>query len=234
MVDGLLTQLSRTLDQSLAVALLGALLWGVLSILLSPCHLSSVPLLIGFLSTQEKQTAGRALRLSVVFSLGIMASIAVIGAITAVAGRLLGDLGKTANTAVALIFFAFGFYLMDLLPMNWGLPLAAGRLKGSAAALVLGLLFGVALGPCTFAFMAPVFGVAFVRAKSDYPGAMGLLGAFAVGHCGVIVLAGTLTQAVQRYLHWTQDNPALKWTRRACGLLVVLAGSYLLSRGYSW
>jgi cytochrome c-type biogenesis protein len=233
MLDGLLTQLSRTLEQSLAVALFGAFLWGLLSILLSPCHLSSVPLLIGFLSSHENKTSGRALRLSVVFSIGIMASIGVIGAITAVAGRLLGGLGKTANTAVARIFFAFGFYLMDLFPMNWALPLAAGRLRGSAAALVLGLLFGVALGPCTFAFMAPVLGVAFVRAKSDYLGAMGLLGAFALGHCGVIVLAGTLTQAVQRYLHWTQGTPALKWIRRACGLLVVLAGTYLLSRGYS-
>jgi cytochrome c-type biogenesis protein len=232
MLEGLLTQLSGMLEHSLALALLGALLWGILSILLSPCHLSSVPLLIGFLSTQENKTAGRALRLSVVFSLGIAVSIAVIGLITAMAGRLLGDLGNTANTIVALIYFVFGFYLMDLLPMNWGLPLTAGRLRGSAAALVLGLVFGVALGPCTFAFMAPVFGVAFVRAKSDYAGALALFGAFAVGHCGVIVLAGTLTQEIQKYLHWTRDNPALKWTRRACGFLVVLAGIYLLSHGY--
>ncbi len=213
--------------------MLGAFLWGVISILLSPCHLSSVPLLVGFLSSQEDKAAKRTLRLSVVFSLGIVVSIAIVGAATAMAGRMLGDMGKTANAAVALIFFIFGFYLMDLLPMTWRLPLGPGRLQGSTAALVLGLLFGVALGPCTFAFMAPIFGVAFVRAKSDYAGAMGLLGAFAVGHCGVIILAGTLTQAVERYLHWTQENPALKWTRRACGLLIVLAGGYLLGRGYS-
>ncbi len=233
MLEGLLTALSRTLEQSLALALFGAFLWGVFSILLSPCHLSSVPLLVGFLSSQEDKTAKRTLRLSVVFSLGIVVSIAVVGAATAMAGRLLGDMGKGANAAVALIFFVFGFYLMDLLPMTWRLPLGQGRLQGSTATLVLGLLFGVALGPCTFAFMAPVFGVAFVRAKSDYAGAMGLLGSFAVGHCGVIVLAGTLTQAVERYLNWTQGNPALKWIRRACGVLIVLAGVYLLGRDYS-
>ncbi len=233
MLEGLLTGLTRTLEQSLALAMLGAFLWGVISILLSPCHLSSVPLLIGFLSSQEDKTTKKALRLSILFSLGIVASIAAVGAGTAMAGRLMGDMGRTTNAAVALIFFIFGFYLMDLLPLNWTLPLGTGPLQGPTAALALGLLFGLALGPCTFAFMAPLFGIAFVRAKSDYAGAMGLLGAFALGHCGVIILAGTLTQAVESYLNWTQGNPALKWIRRACGLLIVLAGVYLLGRGYS-
>ena len=54
MLEELLTRLSAALTQSLLVALLGAFLWGVISILLSPCHLASIPLLIGFLASEAK------------------------------------------------------------------------------------------------------------------------------------------------------------------------------------
>jgi len=229
-MEGLLTWLSEALAQSIFVAMLGAFLWGVSSILLSPCHLASIPLLVGFLTSRGGAARARAVQLSLIFSLGILASIAAMGAATASAGRLLGDLGSTGNTAVALIFFLFGFYLMDLLPLNWNVPGIPTRLQGSLGAFVFGSLFGVGLGPCTFAFMAPVLGIVFNRAENNLAGAVCLLGAFALGHCGVIVLAGTLTQQVERYLKWTQTHRALKWVRRTCGLLVILAGVELLRR----
>jgi cytochrome c-type biogenesis protein len=230
MLEELLTHLSAALTQSLLVALLGAFLWGVISILLSPCHLASIPLLIGFLSSQGKSGSKRVFQLSLLFSIGILVSIVLIGIITASAGRLLGDLGRIGNGAVALVFLLFGFYLMDLLPLQWSLPGMPVRLRGVPGALVLGSLFGIGLGPCTFAFMAPVLGVVFAKAGSNPGGGLGLLGAFALGHCGVIVAAGTLTQSVERYLGWTENHQALKWLRRLCGLLVFAAGVYLLRR----
>jgi len=230
MLQELLTQLNAALTQSLLVALVGAFLWGVISILLSPCHLASIPLLIGFLTSQGKSGSRRAFQLSLLFSLGILASIVLIGAITALAGRLLGDLGRIGNAAVALVFLVFGFYLMDLLPLRWSVPGMPTRFHGAPGALVFGSLFGIGLGPCTFAFMAPVLGVVFARAGSDPGGGLGLLSAFALGHCGVIIAAGTLTQSVEKYLGWTGNHQALKWLRRLCGLLVFTAGIYLLRR----
>jgi cytochrome c-type biogenesis protein len=230
MLEELLTYLSGALTQSLLVALLGAFLWGIISILLSPCHLASIPLLIGFLAAHGKSGSRRVFQLSLLFSLGILASIVLIGAITALAGRLLGDLGRIGNAAVAMVFLLFGFYLMDLLPLQWSLPGMPARFGGALGALVFGSLFGVGLGPCTFAFMAPVLGVVFAKAGSNPGVGLGLLGAFALGHCGVIVAAGTLTQSVERYLGWTGNHQALKWLRRLCGLLVFAAGVYLLRR----
>jgi cytochrome c-type biogenesis protein len=230
MLEELLTYLSDALTQSLLVALLGAFLWGIISILLSPCHLASIPLLIGFLAAQGKSGSRRVFRLSLLFSLGILVSIVLIGAITALAGRLLGDLGRIGNAAVAMVFLLFGFYLMDLLPLQWSLPGMPERFRGALGALVFGSLFGVGLGPCTFAFMAPVLGVVFAKAGSNPGVGLGLLGAFALGHCGVIVAAGTLTQTVERYLGWTGNHQALTWLRRLCGLLVFAAGVYLLRR----
>jgi cytochrome c-type biogenesis protein len=230
MLEEMLTHLTAALTQSLLVALLGAFLWGVISILLSPCHLASIPLLIGFLASQGKSGGRRVFQLSLLFSLGILASIVLIGAITALAGRLLGDLGRIGNAAVALVFLLFGFFLMDLLPLQWSFPGMPARFRGALGALIFGSLFGVGLGPCTFAFMAPVLGVVFAQAGSHPGSGLGLLGAFALGHCGVIVAAGTLTQSVERYLGWTENHRALKWLRRLCGLLVFVAGVYLLRR----
>ncbi len=233
MLEELLTQLSTALTRSFSVALMGAFLWGITSVVLSPCHLASVPLLIGFLSAHANSGRKLAVQLSLLFSVGILISIAVIGIATASAGRLLGNLGKTGTAAVALIFLVFGFYLMDMLRLPWSFPGMTQRFRGALGALVLGSLFGVALGPCTFAFMAPVLGVVFNRASTSPGSGLGFLGAFALGHCGVIVLAGTLTQSVEQYLGWSGDHQIMKWLRRFCGLLVSFAGIYLLRQNLS-
>jgi cytochrome c-type biogenesis protein len=226
----LLTILSDGLGRSWGWALLAAFGWGVVSIVFSPCHLASVPLVVGFLTTQEGSSTARAFRLSLVFSLGVLVSIALIGLATALLGRLLGDLGAVGNVAVAVVFFVFGLYLMDLLPLNWSSFPSTTRRRGMPAALGLGLVFGVGLGPCSFAFLAPLLMIVFGEAHVDYALAVGLLGAFALGHCGVIVLAGTAAQKVQTVVSWGERSGVTRWVRRTCGALVVLAGVYLLVR----
>ena len=229
MLEQILTSLSDGLGRSLGWALLAAFAWGVVSIVFSPCHLASVPLVVGFISTQEDATTKRAFRLSLLFALGVLASIALIGVVTWSLGRLLGDLGAVGNVAAAVVFFVFGFYLMGLLPLNWNIfPKTTGR-RGAPAAVGLGLAFGVGLGPCSFAFLAPLLMIVFGSASTDYLLAIGLLAAFAAGHCGVIVLAGTAAQKVQTWASWGDRSGVTLWVRRISGALVVLAGVYLIT-----
>ncbi len=203
---------------------------GVLSILLSPCHLSSIPLVVGFISAQGRITAGRTFLISLVFAVGILVTIALIGAVTASMGRLMGDVGTLGNYFVASIFFIVGLYLLDVITLDWNTAgLRRTSVTGLPAALILGLLFGIALGPCTFAYMAPVLGVVFETAQTEYLFAMLVLFAFGIGHCAVIVAAGTLTNRVQTYLNWSGQSTALTWIKRVCGVLVILGGVYLLS-----
>jgi cytochrome c-type biogenesis protein len=229
LLQQILTSLSNGLSQSFGWALLAAFGWGVASIIFSPCHLASVPLVVGFISSQERASAGHAFRLSLIFSLGALASIALIGVITATLGRMYGDLGAVGNVAVAMVFFVFGLYLMDLLPLSWTsfFP-STTRLRGMPAALGLGLVFGVGLGPCSFAFLAPLLMIAFGEAGTDYTLAIALIGAFALGHCGVIVLAGTAAQKAQTAISWGARSGAVRWVRRGCGALVAAAGVYLI------
>ena len=55
-----------------------------------------------------------------------------------------------------------------------------------------------------------------------------LLLAYGVGHCSVIVAAGTSTELVQRYLNWTETSRGAVVLRQACGVLVILGGLYLM------
>lgn len=230
MLEQILTSLSHWLEQSFGWALLAAFAWGVVSIVFSPCHLASIPLIVGFIADREETTTRRAFRLSVVFSVGVLVSITLLGVATAALGRLVGDLGSIGNIAVSIVFFIFGLYLMDILPLDWsGLPATTER-RGPVAALGLGFVFGIGLGPCTFAFLAPLLLVVFDRAQTDVAGAAALLLAFALGHCGVIVAAGTAFSRVQGFLSWGEHSGVARGVRRGCGALVVLAGVYLLFR----
>ena len=230
MFEGLFTTLYKGMTGTFWFAVLASFGWGVLSILLSPCHLSSIPLIVGFISSQGKVTFRKTFNISLTFSIGILITISLIGIITASLGRLMGDVGIYGNYFVAFIFFIVGLYLLDIIKLDWNsFGLKPAKSKGFLAALILGLLFGIALGPCTFAYMAPVLGVVFQTAQTDYLFSITLLSAFGIGHCSVIIGAGVLTGKVQKYLNWNEKFKTILWIKRICGVLVILGGIYLIT-----
>ncbi len=225
----LFTSLTRAVEGTPGVAIGAAFIWGVLSILLSPCHLASIPLIVGFINGQGRISTRRAFAIATLFSVGILATIALIGALTAAAGRMMGDVGRYGNYFVAVIFFAVGLHLLDVIPMPLAGPGKVGmKRKGMLAAFILGLVFGVALGPCTFAYMAPMLALTFNLGATNLAYGILLLAVYGLGHCSVIVLAGTSTELVQRYLKWTERSKGSVILKRACGVLVLAAGVYLI------
>ena len=229
MLQEIFTGLNSALLQSIWGASLAAFTWGIFSILLSPCHLASIPLLVGFITSRQVTSLRRTFLLSLTFAFGILLTIAAIGLITAAVGRLMGDVGAVGNYIVAIVFFAIGLYLLDILPLPWsGFQFSTKKSSGILTALILGLLFGIGLGPCTFAFMAPILGVVFQTARTNFATAVTLLFAFALGHCTVIVTAGVLTNRIQQYLNWSERSKVTIYVKRICGLLVILGGIYLI------
>ncbi|HPW24168.1 MAG TPA: cytochrome c biogenesis protein CcdA, partial [Smithellaceae bacterium] len=187
-----------------------------------------------FIDGQGNISTGRAFVLSLLFGLGILITIGLIGLITGLAGRMLGDIGGYGNYLVAIVFFAVGLNLLGILP----LPFMEGganpnyKRKGVLAAFILGLLFGIALGPCTFAYMATMLGVVFSMASTQMMLAMTLLAAFAIGHCAVLVFAGTFTEVVQHYLRWSENSKGAEILKKSCGVLVILGGIYLIGLNF--
>jgi len=228
-MEELFTRLSHAVEGAPLIALTAAVVWGILSIILSPCHLASIPLIVGFISEQGRVTVRRAFWTATLFAVGILITIATIGAITAAAGRMLGDVGRYGNYFVAVIFFVVALHLLGVIPMPWSGPGQVGlKRKGLLAAFILGLLFGVALGPCTFAYMAPMLGVTFKLAATNFLYGAALLLAYGVGHCAVIVAAGTSTELVQRILNWNEQSKGVTVVKAVCGVLVLLGGAWLI------
>jgi len=225
----LFTQFAHAIEGSAGVALSAAFVWGILSVLLSPCHLAAIPLIVGLIDEQGQTTTRRAFNTALLFAIGILLSIAIIGLITATAGRILGDIGQYGSWIAAAIFFVMGLQLLGVLSSPWKKPeqKTAAR-HGFLAALLTGLIFGIALGPCTFAFMAPILAVTF-KLSSEAPifaGSLILL--YGIGHCTVIVLAGTSAESIQRYLNWNENSKGAMRLRKICGVLVLLAGLYMV------
>ena len=225
----LFTQLTRAVEGSWLIAIAASFLWGILSILLSPCHLASIPLIVGFIDEQGRISTKRAFWISTLFAVGILITIGAIGLVTAAAGRMMGDVGKYGNYFVALIFFLVGLHLLDVIPMPVSGPGQVGmKRKGMLAAFILGLVFGVALGPCTFAYMAPILGVTFKVAQTNLLYGASLLIIYGLGHCSVIVFAGTFTEVVQRYMNWNEKSKGAVILKKICGVLVIFGGLYLI------
>jgi len=222
--------LSNSMQLNLIIALTASLLWGILSILLSPCHLASIPLIVAFIGEQGKTSSKRAFWLATSFSLGILATITVIGLITGLLGRMLGDIGSYGNYIVAIIFFIIGLHLLEViqLPFLGKTNRPSFQKKGILAAFGLGLIFGIALGPCTFAYMAPMLGIVFtVSTTRLYYGVL-LLIFYGIGHCSVIIFAGTFTEIIQNYLNWNESSQGVGIVKKICGVLIILGGMYLI------
>lgn len=220
--------LTEAMHGSFFLAVLASFAWGIMSIILSPCHLSSIPLIIGYISSGGTITTKKSISYSLLFAIGILVTIAGIGIITASMGRLMGDLGQIGNGIVALVFFIVGFYLLGFisLPVN-GFMIKNPR-RGWLGALILGLIFGLGLGPCTFAYFAPVLGIVFGIASKSWISALIIIFAFAIGHCLVIVVAGSLTTLVNRYAKWFSKKNASGIIQKAAGVLVILGGIFFV------
>ena len=228
-MEDLFIKLTRAVEGAPLIACSASFVWGVLSIILSPCHLASIPLIVGFIDGQGRLSLRRAFLLSVLFASGILITVGFIGFITAFMGRIIGDVGRWGNYFVAIVFFVVGLNLLEIVPLPWNGPRGVNfRYKGFLASFVLGLFFGIALGPCTFAYMAPMLAITFKLSSSNLAYGILLLIFYGIGHCSVIVFSGTFAEVVQHYMNWTERSKGTIFVKKICGLLVICGGIYLI------
>lgn len=228
-MDQLFARLSVALEGSALIALFAALAWGVLSVILSPCHLATVPLIVAFVGGGSVgQPRRRAIVLSGAFASGMFTALALVGVIFAVAGHALQRYRAWGSYATAVILIAAGLSLLGLLPGNFqGLKPWAPERKGALAALAAGLFVGLGLSPCTLAYVAPILGVTFGAGATHATFGWVLLLAFAVGHCSVVAVAGVSTGMVQRFLDWNERSRGALVLKKVCGGLLLVGAATL-------
>ena len=229
MLNELFQSLNHAMTASPATALSAAFAWGICSVVLSPCHLASIPLLIAYVNDQDVKNARHAAGLSTLFALGILATMAVIGIATAMAGRMTGDTGSIGGYVMSVVFILIGLHLMDVISIPWfGTRKEKVHRKGIWGALLLGLLFGIASGPCTFAFLAPVLAVVFNSASDNSTFGFLMLAVYGLGHCAVLILAGTSVERAKHFADWNRETKTARHVKAFIGILLILAGLYFL------
>ncbi|NDY74593.1 cytochrome C biosynthesis protein [Desulfobacter hydrogenophilus] len=228
MLDSIFLTVNQWMTGGIALAAAGCFIWGVISVLFSPCHLASIPLIVGYVGGQERMVQPRQAGIySVLFTTGLFITIALIGIICAILGRMLGDVGAYWQILIGLvlIWVALGMLGVEKCSMSGSL-LYRLKLKGKLGAFVLGLAYGVLSGSCTFGFIAPILAIITVQEKIAT--AIILIVLFAVGHCLPIVIAGSSTAAVKKLLENSAWNGAGTWFRKGAGTLVCFLGVYFI------
>lgn len=226
MITAMVAAISAAMSTPSAWAFGAALSWGILSVLLSPCHLGAVPLIVGYINEGRRPARRKAFEYSLMFALGLLVTLALVGVLTSAAGRLLGDIGTVPRTIAAAFLVLCGFWLMDLPPFN-RITVSAqpGRRKrGYAGAFVLGLLYGVLLGPCSFAFLAPMLGFVFTASREQVAFGASLMLVYAVGHTAAVTAAGTFGDYIGSLLSRREAGSLTLWFKRFLGAIVVVAG----------
>lgn len=211
------------------IAALGCLLWGMVSVLFSPCHLASIPLIVAYVGGQDELVEGRrAVKFAVLFSVGLFITIAAVGIICSLLGRMLGDVGSywTILIGVILLWVAVDMLGVVKCSMPGNSIMSKLQLKGSSGALTLGLIYGILSGSCTFGFIAPILAVITVQEKI----ATGILfiTLFGIGHCLPIAVAGSSTATVRRLLENSSFGRGTIWFRKGAGVVITGLGLYFI------
>ncbi len=228
MLDTLFLTVNQWIAGGTMLAAAGCFVWGMVSVLFSPCHMASIPLIVGYVGGQDKMVnPSQAGLYSVLFTLGLFLTIAIIGIICALLGRMLGDVGNYWQILIGaiLIWVALGMLGVEKCSMSGSL-LYRLKVKGLTGAFVLGLAYGILSGSCTFGFIAPILAV--ITVQEQVMTGIVLIVLFGLGHCLPIFIAGSSVAAVRKLMENTAWQGAGMWFRKGAGTLVGLLGIYFI------
>ena len=228
MLEAIFLTVNEWMVSGTAIAGVGCFTWGMISVLFSPCHLASIPLIVAYVGGQDQNLNPKQAGVySSLFALGLFISIALIGIVCALLGRMLGDVGNFWQIFVGgvLIWVALGILGVEKCSVSGSL-LYRLNLKGLSGAFLLGLAYGVLSGSCTFGFIAPILAVITIQQKVT-TGILFIL-LFAMGHCFPLVLAGSSTATIRKLMENSAWQGAGTWFRRAAGVVIVLLGVYFI------
>ena len=195
----------------------------------SPCVLAMVPLVIGFVGGYDEVSGWkRSLGFSLMFVFGLAVSFTAMGAVAVSLGRLFGDVGEFWPWVIAAVCLAMAAHLWDLWTFSVPESLARYRPKhaGLIGAFTLGLLFGLVSAPCAAPILVVV--LTYIAAKGNLIYGLALLWTYAVGHCLLIVVAGT-SMGIAKQLVASRGLGRANWVlKRVAGMLIAGVGIAIL------
>jgi len=226
-MNGLFGDVALLLQNNPWLAVVAVFVGGITTAL-NPCVLAMIPLLMSVVAgNRETTTVKRSLVFSLFFVLGLAVTFTVLGLISALLGRMFGDIGAFWKYAVAAVCLIMGLHLLGL--FKWKLGFSTGvqvHKRGLLGAFLLGLLFGVVSTPCAVPILAVL--LTFVAEKGNVVYGGFLLFVYALGHSALILIAGTSVGAAKALLESKGLRKAHGVIQKIAGVLIIAIGLYFL------
>jgi cytochrome c-type biogenesis protein len=194
---------------------------------LTPCMLSMLPITIGYIGGYEAKSRVQAAAQSTWFALGLATTLAILGIVAAVAGRIYGQVGIGLPIVVSMIAILMGLNLLEALPLqlpNWGsMEWISKDLPEGVRSYLIGLTFGLVASPCSTPVLATL--LAWVSATQDPLLGGFLLLSYTAGYVTPLILAGTFTASIKKILELRRWSG---WITPASGALLIGFGVFSL------
>jgi len=231
MLDQLMNNAEIYIHHNPWLALVVVYLGGLLTAS-NPCVLAMIPLTIGFVSGgQNIKSAKSAFFFSLFFILGLSVMFTGMGIVAAVVGRLFGTVSSFWNWLVAGICLVMSLHLMGLVNIPIPQVNVNPKVKGGLGAFLLGLLFGIVSAPCAAPILVVLLAYIAGSGSSVIYGGLLLL-VYALGHCTLIVIAGTSVGAAKSIIENKKLTATTNILRRVAGVLIIAVGAYFAYRGF--
>ena len=226
----LLEHFSSLITETAWLAPLFALAAGVLASF-TPCSLSSVPLVIGYVGGTGQRDTKRAFRLSLVFVLGSAVTFTVLGVIASTAGRLIGSSGSWwyILLGVLMVLMALQIWgIFEIIPSSYLISKSTKR--GYAGAFIAGILGGIFSSPCSTPVLIVL--LAFVAGKGSILWGILLLLIYSIGHGVLAIVAGTSIGFVQKLTANEKYGKTSTILKIAMGMIILLIAFYMFYLGF--
>ncbi|WP_291570044.1 cytochrome c biogenesis CcdA family protein [Clostridium sp. UBA4548] len=224
-----MNDLTALISGNIFIALIASFVAGIVSSF-SPCLLSTVPLVIGYVEANGKKNKNLALKYSLVFSLGLIFTFVALGVASAVLGKFFAGGGKLWYLALGVIMMFVGLKTIGVLGSKESNSCKVPRTsKGVVGAFFLGILGGVLSSPCATPILAAI--LAFVASSGNIVLGILMLLLYSVGHCILIVIAGTSVGFIETLQSSPRYFKVGNILKICFGILVIFIGLYLLYLG---
>ncbi|GET36875.1 cytochrome c biogenesis protein CcdA [Microseira wollei] len=233
-----LQQLANTLVSSqlnhLSGVSIGVIFAAGLLTSMTPCMLSMLPITIGYIGGYEAKSRFSAAAQSTWFALGLATTLAGLGILAALLGRVYGQVGIGLPIIASIVAIAMGLNLLEAIPLQFpsfgGSEWISGDLPPGIRSYLLGLTFGLVASPCSTPVLATL--LAWVASTQDLIlGGIFLL-LYAAGYVAPLILAGTFTASIKKLLELRQWS---SWINPVSGAMLVGFGVFsLLMRIPNW
>jgi len=228
-MDNLIEQFGTLLTQNIWVAILVALIAGILSSF-TPCALSSIPLIIGYVGGYSENNKKKPLIYSLVFSLGLALTLTILGIVSATIGRMFIGIGNWWYLILGVIMLVVGLQMFGVIKIGSDVCSVPKKSKGIIGAFLLGILGGVFSTPCSTPVLIAI--LAFVAEKGDILLGAILLLVYSTGHSILVIIAGTSVGFTQSFINSNKTSKIANILKYTFATLVILLALYMFYLGF--